>query len=150
MGKHPRRRDRSNKGVIGEAIEHRREPDDMLAAYEVKGSERRRSSKGLVTASGSYGKSNTVAIVTAALGPAGRRLFQLPGITSTQLPTLEGPRARKVRRAQAGAGRPAPAEPAGFDAAAVLGRMDTAGAGAAPVPTQEIVDTVRSVREGPE
>ncbi|MFJ4668961.1 hypothetical protein [Kitasatospora purpeofusca] len=149
MGKHPRRRDRSSKGATSEAVEYWDEPDAVLA-YEVKGSGNSSASKSLVFGSSRQRKGDIAAAVTAALGPGGRRSLQLPGITSTALPTLEGPRAREVRRAQAGTSGPASTEPAGFDAAAVLGRMDAAGAGAAPVPTQEIVDTVRSVREGPE
>nr|BEK63903.1 hypothetical protein KPHV_11300 [Kitasatospora purpeofusca] len=143
MGKHPRRRDRSDKEAAGE---HQQQPDAALFD-EAKGSGRRPASKSLLLGSSSRGKSNTVAFVTAALGPGGRRSFHLPGITSTPLPTLEGPRAREVRRAQAGPGRQASA---GFDAAAIVERMDAAGAGEAPVPTQEIVDTVRSAREGAE
>ncbi|MFE6745101.1 hypothetical protein ACFVGM_04550 [Kitasatospora purpeofusca] len=144
MGKHPRRRARSNREAAGE---HQQQQPDAVLFVELKGSGRRPASKSLLLGSSSRGKSNTVAFVTAALGPGGRRSFQLPGITSTPLPTLEGPRARDVRRAQAGPGRQASA---GFDAAAVVARMDAAGAGEAPVPTQEIVDTVRSAREGAE
>ncbi|WP_327073270.1 hypothetical protein OG196_14610 [Kitasatospora purpeofusca] len=141
MGKHPRRRDRSDKGA---ADEHQ---PDAVPIVEFKDSGRRFASKRLLLGSSSRGKTDMAAFVTAALGPGGRRSFQLPGITSTPLPTLEGPRAREVRRAQASSDRRAPT---GFDAAAVVDRMDAAGAGEAPVPTQDIVDTVRSAREGAE
>ncbi len=151
MGKKPRRRHRPVDRQADRAVEQQRQ-HEVVPIVELKGGVGPMVSKSLIIGRASAGKTDTVAFVTAALGPAGRRSFQLPGITS-QLHTLEGPRARQVRRAQSEQRGERPggtSSPAGFDAASVLARMDAAGASDALLSTEEIVETVRSLREGAE
>ncbi|MFD7639494.1 hypothetical protein ACFV4P_02455 [Kitasatospora sp. NPDC059795] len=190
MGKKPRRRRRADTPTVDRAVHVPRAAADPFI-YEVKGSTGHSSA--LATAiwqNVPAGKSNTVAAVTAALGAEGRRLFDLPDTASPQSPTLDGPRARKVRNDQAShllfryalsveqyrqddpdhsdvaelkalvaRWRPAAQAKAleaeailklGFDAAALVDRMEEAGVETASVSTQEIIDAVRAARGGAE